>query len=222
MDPVVGDWAERFFYLMPVRFWGSFGFLEVRLNTVAVIIGTAIVLVGATVALVRRRPRLPVVAMLTPFVAAFAVTAQVTWGFYTDYGRPIPGVQGRYLFVGLVGLVAVLGVAVDMLPARIVTRVPVLLAVGAFAMHGAATSMIVRHFWGGEPEAWHARLNDLLAWSPVPSRMTELVIGSAIVVLAALLFVCAAEAVFPRGMRAVTKADKRSVAAGAAAPFADG
>ena len=197
VEPVVGDWAERFFYLLPVRFWGHFGYLEVKLNRPLIVFGTALVLGGITWALAQRRRRVPVAVLLVPFAGSLVLLARKTWNRYLLVGRPIPGIQGRYLFVSIVGMVVAVASAVDALPRWIHRGVVGFGAALVVVMHAMAVRVIVRRFWGTEVEAWNDRLDDLRAWSPLPALLTDLVLAGSVLVMVALAVVCVLDAVVP-------------------------
>ncbi len=195
VDPVIGDWAERFFYLLPVRFWGQFGYLEEKLNRPLVAVATVVVLAGIGWAVVQRKRRGPVAMLLVPFAGSIVLVARKTWSRYLLVGRPIPGIQGRYLFLGIVGLMVAVGSAVDALPSWLRRRTAGAGGVLLVAMHAAAVATMVRGFWGTESEAWTDRLDDLRAFAPLPEVLTNLVFVGTAVAVAALVVVCIMDAV---------------------------
>lgn len=198
IDPVIGDWAERFFYLLPVRFWGQFGILEIKLNRPLVVIGTALLLSAVVTTLARPSTRRSQAWLLLPAAGAVAFVARKTWTRYLQVGRPIPGIQGRYLFVGIVGLASAVGSLVDAVPARFRRAGPAFVAILALLMHGAAMSVMIRDLWGHEVEPWADRLDDLRAFSPFPGRVTDLVLVGGATSVLLLVVVCVVGAVRAR------------------------
>jgi small subunit ribosomal protein S36 len=197
VDPVVGDWAERFFYLLPVRFWGHFGLLEVKLNRTLVTVGTTIVLGSMLVALARTKTRAKAAVVLIPLAGSLLLVARKTWSRYLLVGRPIPGIQGRYLFVGIVGMMVSVGQAVEALPARARRHAPLAGAALVVTMHGAAVAQLVRRFWGPPVTSWLSRLRPMQAFSPLPAVLTDLVVAGAVAAVAGLALVCLLDTIRP-------------------------
>lgn len=153
-------WLGRYFTLIPRRFWGSFGWFDVSLPSVVAFAATA-ALVGAVLyGLLRAGPRgLDLLLMLIP---AGAIAAMVAIGAYQGYVRTSfdEGLQGRYLFPGLVGLMvsAAWGLRWKWAPLAV-------LAFGA-AMQATALATILDFYWGGAGPLEEAAA--LVAWSPWP------------------------------------------------------
>ena len=90
--------------------WGSFGWLEWTLNSY--LVGT---LAGATavalvVSVARGPDRLRRLTLLTFHLGVGVLLLVQAWTAYSEAGY-VSGVQGRYLFPGIVGMLAVAGAA---------------------------------------------------------------------------------------------------------------
>lgn len=157
-EPDVGWWLGRYLTLMPWRFWGAFGWLDVYIPALLAIVAT-VALIGAVLYGVGRggdrRPEL-----LLMVVPAAAIAAMVAIGAFQGYLRTgfDEGLQGRYLFPGLVGLmvVAAWGLRGRWAP----------LAVLGFAgvMQVVALRTILRFYWGGDGPL--QEVASVVAWSP--------------------------------------------------------
>lgn len=161
------------------RFWGGLGVFEPpTLSPVAVIVATVVV-VAAFVALFRRRPvTIPWAALtlLLPLAFSYLMVGERSYAEYRHYTRGI-AVQGRYLYLGLVG-VAVVTVAglKRLLPGR-ERLLPVAMLVGALAMQLTALLAICTYYWLPRGVAFTpARIGGILAaigrWSPFPVGVT--------------------------------------------------
>lgn len=181
--PQPGWWMTRFGAFMTQRTWGSFGWLEVELPLGAIGVATAVVLFGVVVALVRRDReglRGPIVVLLLPTVMLLAIVAVLGWRAYLLSGKT-PGLQGRYLFAGLVGLAVAVGQGLTAAFRSRGRATPIVLLVGAVAMHVLAFRAIAPLYWGDTTASLTERLGALAAWAPWPAG----VLGIGVVALAA-------------------------------------
>ena len=168
LDPAPGGfdpdplwWLGRYFTLMPLRFWGSFGWFDVSIPAVAAIAATVVVLLLVAVGLVSAdsgRRRIDLTMMLMPLLA---IAAMVAIGAFQGYLRTSfdEGLQGRYLFPGLVGLAAVVAWGL-----RDKRWAPLAVLVGAAAMQVTAGLTIVHFYWGGA--GLLAEFRAMAAWAP--------------------------------------------------------
>ncbi|MCL1870958.1 MAG: DUF2142 domain-containing protein [Promicromonosporaceae bacterium] len=94
-----------------LSFFGDFGWLDLRTPETFWLTATVLVLVLGAFALSVRGSRRAVATLLAlPTLLLVAVIGNA-WGYYREHGQLV-GVQGRYLFAGLVALAVVVAVAV--------------------------------------------------------------------------------------------------------------
>lgn len=203
-QPDVDVFAERYVDWMSARFWGWFGWFDVRLDpvftTTATVIGLALVAVGC-VALLRRWPM--IVALATPFVLLFVIWAQRAYSGHARTGS-FPGIQGRYLFPAVVGLGVLLGIGLCRLMGRTMPYASIVLLGGAAVLHGAAAVAILDHYWGGPGATVPDRLHAVAAWSPWPAFVTitwalAATVGGVFTVVLLARFALDQRAAVPRG-----------------------
>lgn len=167
-EPDAAWWLRRFGSFFPWRFWGWFGWFDVRLPAVAVIVATVVVVVavGAAVAVSTRRHQLTNVVML--LIPVLAIGALVALGAFQGYLRTgfDEGIQGRYLFPGVVGLSAVVALGAAAIVPRGERFLPAAMLSMTIAMQAVALGVVVRFYWGGTTPV--GRLSSALAWSPWP------------------------------------------------------
>lgn len=177
-DPDPLWWLGRYLTLMPLRFWGSFGWFDVSIPTAAAIAASVAVLlliaVGIAAAESGRR-RIDLAMMLMPLLA---IAAMVAIGAFQGYLRTSfdEGLQGRYLFPGIVGLAAVVAWGL-----RDKRWAPLAVLVGAAAMQVTAWLTIIDFYWGG-PDLL-GELRSLVAWAPWHPAV--LAVGAVLLVAAA-------------------------------------
>ncbi|MBW3537035.1 MAG: glycosyltransferase family 39 protein [Actinobacteria bacterium] len=176
-DPDPLWWLGRYFTLMPLRFWGSFGWFDVSIPAAAAIVATAVVVVLVAVGIASAdsgRRRTDLAMMLIPLLA---IAAMVAIGAFQGYLRTSfdEGLQGRYLFPGIVGLAAVVAWGL-----RDKRWAPLAVLVGAAAMQVTAWLTIVDFYWGGADVS--AEIGSLVAWAPWDPAV--LVLGAVLLVVA--------------------------------------
>jgi 4-amino-4-deoxy-L-arabinose transferase-like glycosyltransferase len=159
-------WAKRFFAWMPIRFWGWFGWFDVRLPLAFPVIASVLTLGGVTVAfLSRRSPRIRFLVLLTPIASIAAMTALASLRGYLGHGDT-PAIQGRYLFPGVVGLATVAIWGAWAIARRRHRWLPSGLLGGAAILQGATLATVLPVYWG-EPDAGVLqRISALAAWAP--------------------------------------------------------
>jgi small subunit ribosomal protein S36 len=163
-------WAGAFVWRMVQRFWGWFGWFDVKMSTIAIVTATAVALVAIVVAFVRGgRPwsRAHLMLLLAPVFGIALIVAYGAYGVYRRGGHG--GIQGRYLFPGVVGLAVLIALGLTHALGRRGRFAPALLLIGAALMQLAAVRTIVHFYWGPRsPTRITDRLQAMLAWSPWP------------------------------------------------------
>jgi hypothetical protein len=189
-------WLWYFIRTMISRFWGGLGMFEPpQLTPVAIVAATVIVGVVAVACLVhglgqvnRRtwldrlgRAAIPVVLLL-PVAFAYVTVAQRSWAEYEQYTRGI-AVQGRYLYLGLVGAGVVIAAGLARLLGRRDRWTPVVMLGGALLMQAFALLAICSYYWLGRGVRFTpARVPDVVAaiarWAPFPSGVTFAILAA--------------------------------------------
>jgi len=165
-------------------FWGTFGQLELPLNQAVVAVLTIVLIVAVLLGFRRRESRLPLAALLSFFLlTGFGVFLQ-TYLAHLDNGR-YAGLQGRYLFGGLVAVFAAAAIGLGSLGREggplqrwlPVVALPLVLASAAYGLRVAFYGFYVDEGWTAR-QGW-ARMLD---WSTAPA-----VAGPGLVAAVALL-----------------------------------
>lgn len=86
--------------------------------------------------------------VLAPVLTSLAMIAWASWQAYLLTGIT-PGLRGRYLFVGIVGIAVTLVIGLDVLVRRAALALPIV-AVAAVVLHAAALGVAIDGFWAGE------------------------------------------------------------------------
>jgi hypothetical protein len=156
------------------KFWDpAQGRGDPTLPTVLSHTATTVLLIGVGLAFFRRDGRrLPwanALLLITPVLAIAGIIAQ---GAYAEYVRsgPTPGLQGRYLLPGTVGVsVAFAGGAASLLR-RHTRLLPAFVLGGAAVIQATIVDRVLRASWGpADPFSLRESIDALLAWSPCPS-----------------------------------------------------
>lgn len=162
--------------LLLQRFWGSIGWYEVDLRFRYVVLATLVVLVGIVVAVVRTRTmrsRAALILLLWPVIAVTGFVMLNSYGFYRHYGRVL-GVQGRYLFLGWVGVAVVLAAAVAAMRPALRRRAPLVVAALAAVMQILMVHRVLHVWWippgEGLRQAWGA-ITAFAIWPPMVVRI---------------------------------------------------
>ncbi|HVL03699.1 MAG TPA: glycosyltransferase family 39 protein, partial [Acidimicrobiales bacterium] len=188
VDPSPVFFLTRFTARLAGSFWGNFGWFEVTLPLLAVVLATLVGTAAIVVAFLRGRVfavRARLGLLVFPAVAVGVLVAANAFRAYLKTGVPFAS-QGRYLFPGLVGLVVVAAVGLDQIRRRPTPFLPVLALAGAVGMQALAVAALVGRYWAGP--AVGDRLRALLAFSPWPPAVV-FVGGVATLVLAVWTFV---------------------------------
>lgn len=187
--PETWTWLRAFIDRVDRSFWGELGSLETEIPWWAAWAATA-VLVAVIVGALRRRPvRLQVAVAVLPMAVSLGVLLAVTWRGTAVDGR-FPGLQGRYLFVGVLGVVVAVAAVVDGLTVRQRQVAGWTVAVSIVALHALAIHAALQWFYGGPALGLGAQLDGLLAWSAAGEVTTVGVLAAGVLGV----FACAAVA----------------------------
>lgn len=177
-EPDVAWWLSRYLRYMPWRFWGWFGWFDVAIPAVVATAATLAVVVALALVLVRPGRRTERKDVLLGLVPIAAIATMVAIGAFQGYLRTSfdEGLQGRYLFPGLVGLAAAVGLAVGRRRWG-----PLALFGVAGLMQVVAVFTILRFYWGGS--AILGEIRAAAAWAPWPPPVL-LAVGIALAIAA--------------------------------------
>ncbi len=170
-DPYPWWWVRRFVWQMDWSFWGVFGLHQAKLPHAVALAGTAFMLGGFVLSFAAapaRRFRWGESALLALPVAAIA--SIVVFGAYRGYVHTAVagGIQGRYLFPGVVALGIAAAMGLGVLMRRRAGLLPLAIFGAAILMHLLATRIMVATFWGPREGSIAAHVDSVLAWSPWP------------------------------------------------------
>ena len=139
-------------------------------------------------------PRVPVVELLILLLPTVLVIVPLMFHGWADYHRTgqLIGIQGRYLYPGFVGLVAIAAVGADLviglLPSPVERYLPVVTCVLAIAIEVTAGWVVLSKLWLGKGSTLTGNLTRVAhavgANSPWPGIVTMAMVG--FVVLSAL------------------------------------
>lgn len=214
-------WFWYFFRTMISRFWGGLGMFEPpQLTGVAIVTATVVVVALGGVAMANglrparlipaQRPggrrwadrlsgaAVPAVLLL-PIVFAYVSVGQRSWAEYERYTRGI-AVQGRYLYLGLVGLGVVVAAGLARSLGRRARWTPLVLLVGALLMQAFALLAVCSYYWLGRGVAFTPLrvpdvVNAIARWAPFPAGVTWALLSTTAALAVAVLVVVARAAV---------------------------
>jgi small subunit ribosomal protein S36 len=177
--------------LLNRRFWGAIGipdkpFLPLLLGWTLTIVVTALILL----ALVRSRSlrgRLAVLLMPVPLMLVLVVFGSLHWW---RFNGGLPGVQGRYLYPGLLGTVAVVCLGVQSLLRTRQALAPLIGFATVVVLQLWALKVIFFTYWVPGTDV-SAGLRGVFNWSPWPPVLTALPFLGAAVFGVAALVLCA-------------------------------
>jgi len=113
------------------------------------------------------------VFLLLPAVLMAPIAVNAAWSVYANTGLTA-GIQGRYLFLAIVGIAAVLGgtwAALRDTAARWVLA-------AAAVMQVAALLTVLSTYYGAEDAGSAGRVGAWLAWAPLPAAIEIIAIGA--------------------------------------------
>lgn len=108
----------------------------------ATVIGVVLVLIGVA------KHRGVGLVLIAPVLTSLAMIAWASWQAYLLTGIT-PGLRGRYLFVGVVGIAVTLVIGLDVIVKRAAAS-QTIVAAAAVVLHVAAVAVAVDGFWAGE------------------------------------------------------------------------
>jgi Predicted membrane protein (DUF2142) len=209
------DFAVIFWEKTTTSFWGNFGWLELPLAYGVVVTLTVALLVPVALAFRRRGSRLALGVLLLMFLMTAAAVFNETYHAHRDNGL-FGGMQGRYLFGGLVAVFAAAAIGLGTLGregGRLQRWLPVIVLppIVASAAYGLVVAFIgfyVDIGWTAG-RAWR----QMTDWSPWPDLAAK-GIAVAVAVLCLVTFALAVRAALRRDD------DRDGAATAAAAPGA--
>jgi hypothetical protein len=169
--PLVRGLFSRF----PTRFWAALSVKdgELPFPIWVPLIPTAILLGLLVIALVRKTTfdlrRLDALVLVLPSALCYVVLVLEVWGIYRKTGL-LTGIQGRYVYVGVIGLLVVATLVAGALLRPAMQRwLPLALGVLALGATIVSVARAASYHWGDErwasiPGAMEA----MIAWSPLP------------------------------------------------------
>jgi 4-amino-4-deoxy-L-arabinose transferase-like glycosyltransferase len=193
------EFAVVFWEKITNTFWGTFGQLELPLPRPLVIVLSVILLALIGLGLSRRSSRLPLLVLL----AVFALTAAlVFWQMYQSHLRTgqYAGIQGRYLFGGLVPVFAAAAVGLGALSrdgSRLERWLPALLLPPVLVSAGFGLWVGFRGYYidigWTAGRAWQRMID----WSPLPDWAVRGVVGGVVMLALVALAVAVRAALRP-------------------------
>lgn len=188
-----GRWLVLAASRLPLRFFGQLGWSEVALPWTLVWALTAVGAVAVAAVLVGRagrESRRAALALLAPAAVTYVAVLASAWSIYQATGQPA-GLQGRYLYGGLVGLVVVVAVGVHALAGRAAPLAPPVTLLAAGTVQLVAVAAVLDHWYGPPQAGVGERLAAVVGWSPLPPAATVgiggLTVVAGVVALATLI-----------------------------------
>lgn len=175
--------------------WGSFVWADAVLPYPWVLLPAALLLAGVAGAFAVRGQRLEAALLCLPSLLLLGLSA---WASYTTYARTglAMGIQGRYLFPGLVGLLAVVAHGYGALLAGHDRWLPAGVLAVAGTLQALSGLHLLVHHWDLDVAGVAAAALGLLAWSPWPQAVTV-----ALAVMAPMVAAATTVAVVQAGVR---------------------
>lgn len=196
----VFEYAEVFWEKMTNSFWGTFGWLELPLDGTVVLVATLVVLALVALAFRRRGSRLNLLILVSLCLATAVAVFSETYQSHLAAGT-FGGMQGRYLFGGLVPVFAAIAIGLGKLGregGRLerwlpVVILPVALAYAAYGLWVAFRGFYVDLGWSLR-DAWQRMVD----WSPWPDLGARALVV-ALVVLSLVALALTVRAALQRG-----------------------
>ena len=203
-EPQPLEWLKAWAPAVVRRYWGEFGWVDFAIPAVAIHIASLVVVCGVLLLVwpsvrgSRARLDWPTVLLLgLPTILLALLFAANTYNFYRDAGYMV-GVQGRYLFGGIVGLAVVVAAGWQRVAGR---WAPLALLCGAVVLQGLAVRAMLHFWWGATDASLTERLRAMLAWSPWPGELVGLTAALGAIVAVATVRSLVLEAGGDRGCR---------------------
>jgi hypothetical protein len=170
-------------------FWGTFGQLELPLNQTVVVVLSIVLIVAVLLAFRRRGSRLSLAVLLSFFVLTVLAVFQTTHAAHMENGR-FAGMQGRYLFGGLVAVFAAMAIGVGSFGrdgGRLQRWLPVIVL--PLVLASAVYGLLVAFYGYYIDEGWTVRQGwtRMMDWSAAPGWAGTGLAGG-LVVLSLLVF----------------------------------
>jgi len=199
---------------VPSRFFGALGLLEPPQlpEPMTWILSTLVVASFAVAVVTLRGRRAEVVITAAVPAAATVMMCFQAYRHYLDY-LSIPGVQGRYLYPAMFGVIFPIAVAVGLVLGRARAWAPLVVAVGGLVVSGWAVYTSVEYTWlhRGEqldPTTWWRAFKTLTSFFPLPEAAS-----AAIAIMVGLLLIA--------GLVMVTLTCRHDAQAGVSSPTPD-
>lgn len=170
-EPDAWRWTKRYFPWMARRFWGWFGWFDVKIPGPVAFIASVVLLVLIVVGISSSRRRWSALVLAAGIPVLLLAGAQLAWSGYT-YSGASPAIQGRYLFAALPAVAAIGGVGLGRVFRRSEMMAPIVVWIFGTAMHCAALAVVVPWYWGSDDATPLERIEALGAWSPWPGYAT--------------------------------------------------
>lgn len=178
----VTDFVPKFFPLFTDRFWGGFGLIDDPKLAQWITTGWMLLLVAGLVAGVAygiggRWGRAAAAFFVLPALLVLAVILYGALSAYL-YNFRLPGVQGRYLYPMLPGVVAVAALGWCRLARRWQAALPLAVLTAGLLTQAGAWKLLLDRWWaprpslGSEKSQLREALGGVSRWSPWPSVVT--------------------------------------------------
>ncbi|MFG1928498.1 DUF2142 domain-containing protein [Cryptosporangium sp. NPDC048952] len=156
-------------------------------------VAVALVVLAVLVTLVvRTLPRSTSLVLLAPVVALFLIVASGTWANFVTDRNLYSGMQGRYLYGGIVGLGVVAIAAAARLRDRVRWWVPMAVLVIATILQLVYLHSVLELFWASRSASGTAALERAVAsicsWYALPPGILLVVVASTVVAGAAVAY----------------------------------
>lgn len=175
--PDIQEFGWEIYRRLIAGFWGNFSLFDPTIPVILVVVSS--VIGGILVVHALRHAdegsdgldRRIAMFLLAPVLLLSVFLVATSWLRYVDSGS-IWGIQGRYLYPGLVGLIIVVSEGGDRLLRRRGRghQLPALAAAGAATLHATAIPLILMSYWGtARDNSPLTALRAMSGWSPWPT-----------------------------------------------------
>ena len=192
------DWYAQFVF---ERWWGSFGWIDTPLPDGVVAAATVTFAAGVAAALLLRwrgdrDTRADAALLLVPAGLLLVLNVRATWSYFAVTGIPA-GIQGRYLYVGLAGVLICVALGYGRVLGAARRWLPLALLAAAAAMQAVGLLVLLGRYWGTPDGGLRDALAGVAAWSPWSGRWVALVFAATAVVASGTVVVVVREALRP-------------------------